>query len=121
MSAHRVVLPVVFIPAVAVLPMAAEAAVSDNGKWAFFVRKQKEFEIFFAEIIDKLQRLYYNITVAFFGGVAQFGRALGSGPRGHGFKSRHSDQIKKSGKPVFMRFPGLFFVFMSRRIKSVLG
>ena len=26
-----------------------------------------------------------------FRGVAQFGRALGSGPRGHGFKSRHSD------------------------------
>ena len=25
-------------------------------------------------------------------GVAKFGIALGSGPRGHGFKSRHSDQ-----------------------------
>ena len=27
-------------------------------------------------------------------GVAKFGIALGSGPRGHGFKSRHSDQQK---------------------------
>ena len=26
-------------------------------------------------------------------GVAKFGIALGSGPRGHGFKSRHSDHI----------------------------
>ena len=25
--------------------------------------------------------------------MAKFGIALGSGPRGHGFKSRHSDQI----------------------------
>lgn len=29
-------------------------------------------------------------------GVAQFGRALGSGPRGHGFKSRHSDHTECS-------------------------
>ena len=28
-----------------------------------------------------------------FRGVAQFGSALGSGPRGHGFESRHSDHI----------------------------
>ena len=27
-------------------------------------------------------------------GVAKFGIALGSGPRGHGFESRHSDQIR---------------------------
>ena len=29
-------------------------------------------------------------------GVAKFGIALGSGPRGHGFKSRHSDHIRTS-------------------------
>ena len=29
-------------------------------------------------------------------GVAKFGIALGSGPRGHGFKSRHSDHIEYS-------------------------
>lgn len=28
-------------------------------------------------------------------GVAQFGSALGSGPRGRGFESRHSDQKNK--------------------------
>ena len=28
-------------------------------------------------------------------GVAQFGRALGSGPRGRGFKSRHSDHRRR--------------------------
>ena len=55
MSAHRVVLPVVFIPAVAVLPMAAEAAVSDNGKWAFFVRKQEFPKFSSQKFIDKLQ------------------------------------------------------------------
>ena len=27
-------------------------------------------------------------------GVAQFGSALGSGPRGRGFKSRHLDQLR---------------------------
>ena len=30
-----------------------------------------------------------------FRGVAQFGRALGSGPRGRVFKSHHSDQQKR--------------------------
>ena len=37
-------------------------------------------------------------------GVAQFGRALGSGPRGHGFKSRHSDQNRQASQgclPIF--------------------
>ena len=29
-------------------------------------------------------------------GVAKFGIALGSGPRGRGFKSRHSDQFECS-------------------------
>ena len=30
-------------------------------------------------------------------GVAQFGSALGSGPRGRGFKSRRLDQKKEEG------------------------
>ena len=33
-------------------------------------------------------------------GVAQFGSALGSGPRGRGFKSRHLDQ--KNDKEFFL-------------------
>ena len=39
-------------------------------------------------------------------GVAQFGRALGSGPRGRKFKSSHSDQNKKDRR----RRSFLFFV-----------
>ncbi len=31
-------------------------------------------------------------------GVAKFGIALGSGPRGHGFKSRHSDHKEATKK-----------------------
>lgn len=38
-------------------------------------------------------------------GVAQFGSALGSGPRGRGFESRHSDQKKETAKWR------LFFIF----------
>ena len=37
----------------------------------------------------------YNIQ-ADYRGVAKLGIALGSGPRGLGFESRHSDQIIKS-------------------------
>ena len=35
---------------------------------------------------------YFCNTVSLVRGVAQFGSALGSGPRGREFKSRHSDQ-----------------------------
>lgn len=43
-------------------------------------------------------------------GVAKFGIALGSGPRGRGFESRHSDQRKSLEKPTFF---GLFsFLFL---------
>ena len=41
--------------------------------------------------LDKVWWVWYNITVVF-RGVAQFGRALRSGRRGRGFKSRHLDQ-----------------------------
>ena len=40
---------------------------------------------------------FYFVTVIIakaFRGVAKLGIALGSGPRGRGFKSRHSDQRK---------------------------
>ena len=40
--------------------------------------------------IDKGERLWYTILAR--RGVAQFGRVLGSGPRGRWFKSSHSDQ-----------------------------
>ena len=40
-----------------------------------------------------------------FRGVAQFGSALGSGPRGRGFKSRHLDHEKAKG---FLPFAFLF-------------
>ncbi len=33
----------------------------------------------------------YDILIRSHRGVAQFGSALGSGPRGRGFESRHSD------------------------------
>ena len=36
--------------------------------------------------------------------MAQFGRALGSGPRGRTFKSCHSDQKKKTAFAVFFAF-----------------
>ena len=45
---------------------------------------------------------YNNQAVSFkfdiLRGVAQFGRALGSGPRGRVFKSHHSDHKKKPCK-----------------------
>ena len=35
--------------------------------------------------------MYTNMRCVIYPGVAKFGIALGSGPRGRGFKSRHSD------------------------------
>ena len=40
--------------------------------------------------LDIPESLAYNIME--YPGVAKFGIALGSGPRGRGFESRHSDQ-----------------------------
>ena len=51
------------------------------------------FEYIFIKRLDLFKYLYYNFKAL--RGVAKFGIALGSGPRGHGFKSRHSDQIKE--------------------------
>ena len=43
-----------------------------------------------------IQAVEYMFTVKSikYRGVAKFGIALGSGPRGHGFESRHSDHEK---------------------------
>ena len=48
--------------------------------------------------LDKDVKIHYNISR--YRGVAKFGIALGSGPRGLGFESRHSDQIRKSTRWV---------------------
>ena len=48
-----------------------------------------------------------------FRGVAQFGSALGSGPRGRGFKSRHLDHKKAKG------FALRFFVFADANPRSL--
>ena len=60
--------------------------------------------------LDILELILYNISS--YRGVAKFGIALGSGPRGLGFESRHSDQTvlyEHFGSPVVMI--GEFFVF----------
>ena len=44
--------------------------------------------------LDNLMKSHYNNLV--YRGMAKFGIALGSGPRGPGFESRCSDQIRKS-------------------------
>ena len=44
--------------------------------------------------VDKTHSFLYNEEVV--RGVAQFGRALGSGPRGRRFKSSHSDHVVAS-------------------------
>ena len=47
--------------------------------------------------LDFIAELLYNAirtAESGFRGVAKFGIALGSGPRGHGFESRHSDHEK---------------------------
>ena len=43
----------------------------------------------------------YKILLPFNRGVAQFGSALGSGPRGRWFKSSHSDQSKRESVFAF--------------------
>ena len=50
-------------------------------------------------------------------GVAQFGSALGSGPRGRGFKSRRLDQKKK--KVVKTAF--FFFLIVSDMRRDLMG
>ena len=42
-------------------------------------------------LVDKMEKVWYNTFCC--RGVAQFGRALRSGRRGRGFKSRHLDHV----------------------------
>ena len=52
--------------------------------------RRMEIGLFRKRGLDKAQKIHYNMWVN--RGVAKFGIALGSGPRGLGFESRHSDQ-----------------------------
>ena len=61
------------------------------------------FQKNFVNPLDKRSCLWYNINVR--RGVAQFGRVLGSGPRGRWFKSSHSDPQKD------VRMDVLFLLF----------
>ena len=54
--------------------------------------------------LDNCIKTHYNNLV--YRGVAKFGIALGSGPRGRGFESRHSDQRLL---PDFLGSPGVLF------------
>ena len=61
----------------------------------FGIANEKNFTCFSEnceKAIDNSVLFCYNICVVKQRGVAQFGRALGSGPRGRKFKSSHSDQ-----------------------------
>ena len=52
--------------------------------------RRMEIGLFGKRGLDKAKKIHYNMQVN--RGVAKFGIALGSGPRGLGFESRHSDQ-----------------------------
>ena len=69
---------------------------------------------------QRRQRLSHNresawrLTTKYYRGVAQLGRALGSGPRGRVFESPHSDQkTKRTARPF-----SLFFVYSPRYLIS---
>lgn len=56
--------------------------------------------------------IVYNIQAL--SGCSADGSVLGSGPRGRGFKSRHSDHLKRSRNPYLSRVCGFFFFSNSR-------
>ena len=71
----------------------------------------KKFISFLYFGVDKKRAFIYNTKVV--RGVAQFGRALGSGPRGRRFKSSHSDQRQRPRKPSHKYlWLGLFLFYM---------
>ena len=77
-------------------------------------------------LVDKMEKVWYNTFCC--RGVAQFGRALRSGRRGRGFKSRHLDQNKIAVTLGFMRGCGGFLFSKagpkkneSKRIKTQKG
>ena len=55
----------------------------------FFKKKSK----FFRKTLDFMMIIVYNIQAL--SGCSADGSVLGSGPRGRGFKSRHSDHLLK--------------------------
>ena len=81
------------------------------------LKKQLIFSLQYCIISSVVQR-----------GVAKFGIALGSGPRGHGFKSRHSDQksvdfvggffIQADRLGISSRFSVYIIAALVRRISS---
>ena len=64
--------------------------------------------------IAKKQKKYYR-------GVAQFGRALGSGPKGRWFKSSHSDTKRRGVCLVFLYRNGFIPLFQTIRFIRVLS
>ena len=56
-----------------------------------FRNESEKYATKLALLFDKVFQLCYNNKAV--RGVAQFGSALGSGPRGRGFKSRHLDHV----------------------------
>ena len=64
---------------------------------------------FLVQTLDITIPLWYNTVVI--RGVAQFGSALGSGPRGRKFESCHSDQNRKSAGENRRIFDFVFFFF----------
>ena len=58
---------------------------------------QNHINTYFGMIQQSLLTNRESVGIIFrYRGVAKFGIALGSGPRGHGFESRHSDHIECS-------------------------
>ncbi len=68
-----------------------------------------EMRKFFNFCLDNRKQKWYNTKAL--RGVAQFGRALGSGPRGRKFKSSHSDhnvEAKKMSPAKSLSMSGFF-------------
>ena len=70
------------------------------------------FSTFFRKTLDFIGIIVYNIQAL--SGCSADGSVLGSGPRGRGFKSRHSDHLKRSRKPYLSKVCGFFFFSNSR-------
>ena len=65
-----------------------------------------------------IKKIICCIICRLFRGVAQFGSALGSGPRGRGFKSRHLDQSKRK-RQYLVAFFILCDYFCNIKIESI--
>ena len=69
--------------------------ITPAASYSFFRSKALTNHFAFAIIIGHLIRVWQKLSTIQYLGVAQFGRALGSGPRGRRFKSSHSDHKKQ--------------------------